>query len=78
MSTAVDTTTPKPGALARAVTFYHDVMVELRKVTWPDVPQVRSATIGILVVVLFVGALIGVIDLVAQSVLVDWLPRAVR
>jgi preprotein translocase subunit SecE len=78
VSTAVEPTTPKPGLVGRAVTFYHDVMAELRKVTWPDVPQVRQATIGILIVVLIVGALIGLVDLIAQTVLVDWLPRAVR
>ena len=57
------------------VTFYHDVMVEMRKVTWPDWPQVRQATIGIIVVVLFIGAVIGLIDLVCQAVLVSGLPR---
>ena len=77
MSTAVEPTT-KPSLPARIASFYHDVMTELRKVTWPDAPQVRQATIGILVVVLVVGALIGLVDLIAQAVLVDWLPRAVR
>ena len=74
MSTAVETT-PRATLPTRAVTFYHDVMVEMRKVTWPDWPQVRQATIGIIVVVLFIGAIIGLIDLVCQSVLVTGLPR---
>ena len=74
MSTAVETT-PRANLPTRLVTFYHDVMVEMRKVTWPDWPQVRQATIGILVVVLFIGAIIGLIDLVCQSVLVTGLPR---
>ena len=78
MSTAVEPTTPKAGLVERVTTFYHDVAAELRKVTWPDVPQVRQATIGILFVVLVVGALIGLVDLVAQTIFVDWLPRAVR
>ncbi len=73
MSTAVET--PRASLPARVVTFYNDVMVEMRKVTWPDWPQVRQATLGILLVVLFIGAVIGVIDLICQVVLVSGLPR---
>jgi preprotein translocase subunit SecE len=74
VSTAVEPT-PRASLPTRLVTFYHDVMVEMRKVTWPDWPQVRQATIGIIVVVLFIGAVIGLIDLVCQTVLVTGLPR---
>ena len=28
--------------------FYHAVMVEMRKVTWPEIPDVRRATIAII------------------------------
>ena len=73
MSTAVET--PRASLPVRVVTFYNDVMVEMRKVTWPDWPQVRQATIGIIAVVLFIGAVIGLIDLVCQAVLVSGLPR---
>ncbi len=73
MSTAVET--PRASLPARVVTFYNDVMVEMRKVTWPDWPQVRQATLGIIAVVLFIGAIIGIIDLIAQAVLVTGLPR---
>ena len=73
MSTAVEI--PRASLPARVVTFYNDVMIEMRKVTWPDWPQVRQATIGILLVVLFIGAVIGIIDLICQTVLVSGLPR---
>ena len=36
----------------RLVAFYHGVMAEMSKVTWPDFPQVRSATIAIIIFVL--------------------------
>jgi preprotein translocase subunit SecE len=75
VSTAVETTTPKASLPTRLVGFYNDVMVEMRKVTWPDWPQVRQATIGIIVVVLFIGAVIGIIDLICQAVFVSGLPR---
>jgi preprotein translocase subunit SecE len=58
----------------RAVGFYHEVMAEMRKVTWPDLGQIRQATIGIIVVVLLVGAVIGLLDLLLQLVLVRGIP----
>lgn len=73
MSSVVET--PRATLPARVVTFYNDVLVEMRKVTWPDWPQVRQATLGIIGVVLFIGAVIGVIDLICQLVLVTGLPR---
>jgi len=80
---AVQTTTPvaRPGLGARIGAFftglpqgYDNVRSELRKVTWPDVPQIRQATIGIIAVVLFVGAIIALMDVVLQQVLVRWIP----
>jgi preprotein translocase subunit SecE len=59
---------------ARVVDFYHDVMAEMRKVTWPDVAQIRQATIGIIIVVLLVGAVIGLLDVLLQQVLVRGIP----
>jgi preprotein translocase subunit SecE len=58
----------------KAVTFYNDVMTEMRKVTWPDRAQLKDMTIKIIVFVLFIGAVIGVIDLVMQAVLVRGIP----
>ena len=53
---------------------WENIRGEMRKVTWPDLPQVRQATIGIIVVVLFVGAIIALMDVVLQQVLVRWIP----
>ena len=71
----------RPGFVARLVSvpgriagFYDEVMVEMRKVTWPDVGQVRQATIASIVLVLFVGAIIGIMDVVLQQVLVKLVP----
>jgi preprotein translocase subunit SecE len=54
----------------RAVAFYHDVMAEMRKVTWPDRAQVRSLAIGVIVISLAVGVLIWLLDLLLQLLLV--------
>ncbi len=63
-----------PSVPQRVVRFYHDVMAEMKKVTWPDQPQVRQLAIGVIVLSLFIGAIIGLMDLLFQSVLVRWLP----
>ena len=60
--------------LGRITGFYDEVVVEMRKVTWPDIGQVRQATIASIVLVLFVGAIIGLMDVVLQQVLVKLVP----
>ena len=72
MATAVDAA--RPNLLARLATFYQEVVVEMRKVTWPDWPQVRSLSIGVIVLTLFIGAVIALLDVVLQQVLVRWIP----
>ena len=59
---------------SKVVTFYNDVLTEMRKVTWPDRTQLKDMTIKIIIFVLFIGAVIGLIDLVMQAVLVRGIP----
>jgi preprotein translocase subunit SecE len=59
---------------SRMVQFYHDVQDEMRKVTWPDRNQLKDTTIKIIIFVLFLGAIIGVIDLILQLILVQGIP----
>ena len=56
------------------VTFVNDVMVEMRKVTWPDRAQLKDTTIKIIIFVLFLGAVIGVVDVILQLILVKGIP----
>ena len=63
-----------PGMGSRLVAFYHGVMAEMRKVTWPDLPQVRSATISIIIFVLILGLVITILDFVLQGVLIKMIP----
>ena len=62
------------GALRAVVDFYNEVVAEMRKVTWPDVPQVRQATIAIIIFVLLVGLAIFLLDVALQGVLVRLIP----
>jgi preprotein translocase subunit SecE len=64
----------KESLVQRSVVFYHDVMGEMKKVTWPDWPQVRQLSIGVILLSLFIGGLIAIMDVVMQQVLVRWIP----
>ena len=59
---------------ARVVSFYHEVVAEMRKVTWPDREQLKDTTIKIIIFVLFIAAILGLVDLLLQLVLVQGIP----
>jgi preprotein translocase subunit SecE len=65
---------PKANFFARLVTLYNEVVTEMKKVTWPDVGQVRQLSIGVIVLSLFIGLVIWGMDVVLQQVLVKWIP----
>jgi len=64
----------EPGFFSKLVAFYHGVMAEMKKVTWPDMPQVRSATVSIIIFVLILGLVITLLDFVLTGVLIKLIP----
>ena len=57
------------------VAFFRDSYTEIRtKTTWPDLPQVRQASIAIIIFVLAIGLLISVLDLLLNLVMVTLIP----
>jgi len=54
---------------ARVREFGSEVAEEIRKVTWPDWPQLKNATFVIILFVLFVAFLIWVMDVGVRGVL---------
>ena len=54
--------------------FYQAVMAEMRKVTWPEIADVRRATIAIIVFVLLLGLVIWLLDVALQGLLVRVIP----
>ena len=64
----------RPNPAQRVVTFYQEVVAEMKKVTWPDVGQIRQLSIGVIVLSLFIGLVIWGMDVVLQQVLVKWIP----
>jgi preprotein translocase subunit SecE len=56
------------------IAFYHAVMVERKKVTWPEVPDVRRATVAILIFVVLLAILIWLMDVALQGLLANLIP----
>jgi preprotein translocase subunit SecE len=64
----------KRGTFRRLNDFYHEVIAEMRKVTWPDQAQLRDTTIKMLIFVLFIAAVIALLDVIIQMIFVRGLP----
>ena len=60
--------------IGRMVDLYNEVLTEMKKVTWPDIGQVRQLSIGVIILSLFIGLVIWGMDVVFQNVLVKWIP----
>jgi preprotein translocase SecE subunit len=50
----------------------------MKKVTWPDKTQIRQLSIGVIVLSLFVGLVIFVVDWALQLILVRGIPSIFR
>ena len=60
---------------ARGVTgFYQAVVAEMKKVTWPEVVDVRRATVAIIIFVLLLGLGIYLLDIILQALLGKFIP----
>ena len=62
----------------RLITLYNEVLAEMKKVTWPDKTQIRQLSIGVIVLSLFVGLLIFILDWLLQLILVRGIPSIFR
>ena len=62
------------GGIRNIPAFYNEVVAEMAKVTWPDRAQLKDTTIKLIIFVLFIGAVIGLLDFILQLILVKGLP----
>ena len=69
-----DALVQQPNLVTRMRNYVVDAMAELKRVTWPDQPQVRSLSVGVVVLALAIGGLIAILDLILQAVLVRGIP----
>ena len=59
----------QPNKLVQSRKFVLEVVDEMKKVTWPDFPQLKSATLVIIVFVLIVSLIILAMDASVRGVL---------
>jgi preprotein translocase subunit SecE len=64
----------QPSLPKRVVTFWNEVVSEMKRVTWPDRPQIQQLSIGVIALALFIGGVIWLLDLILQAVLVRGIP----
>ena len=58
----------------RIVTFYREVVVEMRKVSWPSYDELKASTIVVLIVTLIFAVFTGMFDWFLSQI-VRWLLR---
>ena len=75
---AVEVATRAPSFPVKVANFYQEVVAEMRKVTWPDREQLKDTTIKIIIFVLFIGAVLGIVDVLLQLILVEGIPSLFR
>ena len=56
------------GKIEATKIFLEESAAELRKVTWPDYPQLKSATLVVLFFVIMVSAIIWLMDVSVRTV----------
>jgi preprotein translocase subunit SecE len=69
---------PQTGFFGKIVAFYRETVTEMKKVTWPDKTQIRQLSIGVIMLSLFVGLLIFIVDWLLQLILVRGIPSIFR
>ncbi len=60
------------------VTFVREAVAELRRITWPTQPELKRATISIIVLAVILGLAIGWLDKLLSLILVDGVARLTR
>lgn len=61
------------GAGAKARHFLAETRFEMRKVVWPTRDETVKTTAVVIAVVIILALLLGLIDLILKSVILDWL-----
>ena len=62
----------------QSVEFLREAYAEMHKITWPTVPELKRATISIVVLAVALGLAIGWLDVLLKVILVDGLARLTR
>ena len=68
MTESVEQVAEKLGVFARVGLFYRQILSELKKVVWPTRKQLSTYTAVVLVFVLFIIAVVSLLDLVLTKI----------
>ena len=68
MTESVEQVAEKLGLFARVGLFYRQILSELKKVVWPTRKQLSTYTAVVLVFVLFIIAVVSLLDLVLTKI----------
>jgi len=68
MTESAESTEQKLGLVARVGLFYRQILSELKKVVWPTRKQLSTYTAVVLVFVLFIIAVVSLLDLVLTKI----------
>ncbi len=60
------------------VEFVREAVAELKRITWPTQPELKRATISIIVLAVILGLAIGWLDKLLSLILVDGVARLTR
>jgi preprotein translocase subunit SecE len=60
---------PVIGKVDEVKNFIEESVAELRKVTWPDYPQLKNATLVVLVFVIALSVVIWLMDVVVRTLI---------
>ena len=61
---------PETGnVVTRSKDFVEESVAELKKVTWPDYPQLKNATLVVLLFVLLISVVIWLMDIVVRTII---------
>lgn len=55
-----------------------EIASELKKVTWPSWPEIKAATVAVVVFSVVAALILGAFDFVSSKVMIDWIPAGIR
>ena len=59
---------PSQPQVPRGRNFLHEVMAELKKTTWPTLPEAWRLTVVVLAVIVVIGLYVGITDFVLSKI----------
>lgn len=70
---------PPQGPIQKLKNYYHDVVVEMKKVSWPTRQEVINTTIVVIVAVFFFGFFLFGTDIVLTYLIqgIEWVARKI-